>query len=130
MDNKQFMDIVRSKYIQNGVMQIDKEKCTQCGQCIDNCPFKCWEMSKGQYPELKEEYDCFSCSNCKRVCPFTKPNNSWLHQMIRKIIEGRVGLLNNLMVYLDQSSGYGQQLQGEEFWKMNGQKTITARESM
>jgi hypothetical protein len=34
------------------------------------------------------------------------------------------------MVTLDQASGYGQQLQGREFWEMDGQKSITTRESM
>jgi hypothetical protein len=50
--------------------------------------------------------------------------------MIRKIIEGRISPLNKLMVRLDQTSGYGYQLQGKKFWKMSGQKTITARESL
>ena len=69
MDNDQFMDIVRSKYIQNGVMKADKDICTQCGLCIKNCPFKCWEMGEDEYPKLKDEYDCFSCSNCMVACP-------------------------------------------------------------
>ena len=50
--------------------------------------------------------------------------------MIRKVIESRVSPLNKLMVQLDQASGYGQQLQDKKFWKMDGSKTITARESM
>lgn len=69
MDNEQFMDIVRSKYVENGVMAADREKCTQCGLCIQNCPFKCWEMGEDEYPRLKDEYDCFSCSNCAVACP-------------------------------------------------------------
>lgn len=69
MDNEQFMDIVRSKYIQNGVMKVDKDICTQCELCIKNCPFKCWEMGEDDYPKLKDEYDCFSCSNCAVACP-------------------------------------------------------------
>jgi len=50
--------------------------------------------------------------------------------MIRQIIEGRINPVNKLMVSLDQATGYGQQLHDEKFWKMDGQKTITARESM
>jgi len=69
MDNEQFLDIVRSKYIQNGIMEADREKCTQCGLCIKNCPFKCWEMGEDDYPKLKDEYDCFTCSNCMVACP-------------------------------------------------------------
>jgi len=69
MDNEQFMDIVRSQHIQNGVMAVDRDSCTQCGLCIRNCPFKCWEMGEDDYPKLKDEYDCFSCSNCAVACP-------------------------------------------------------------
>jgi hypothetical protein len=50
--------------------------------------------------------------------------------MIRNIIDARVSPLNKLMVRLDQTSGYGRQLQDTEFWKRDGHKTITARESM
>jgi hypothetical protein len=53
-----------------------------------------------------------------------------LHQLIRKAIETKISPLNNLMVRLDQASGYGQQLQNTGFWKRDGHKTITARESM
>jgi hypothetical protein len=50
--------------------------------------------------------------------------------MIRTAIQGKIDPLNRVMVTLDQASGYGQQLQDTEFWKMDGQKSITAREHM
>jgi hypothetical protein len=50
--------------------------------------------------------------------------------MIRKIIEAKISPLNKLMIRLDQASGYGHQLQDTEFWKRDGHKAITARESM
>lgn len=123
------------------------EFCEACMLCADECPSssipqtpRTWEgpspaNNPGVYkwyitPEPCYDFNGFSCSNCKRVCPFTKPNNSWLHQMIRKIIEGRIQPLNNLMVTLDQASGYGQQLQDTDFWKLDGQKNITSREAM
>jgi len=123
------------------------EFCEACKLCADDCPSqsishgpRTWEGTSpsnnpGTYkwyihPETCFDYNGFSCSNCKRVCPFTKPNNSWLHRMIRKIIETRIVPLNRVMVSLDQASGYGRQLQDTEFWKMGGHKTITGRESM
>ena len=45
------------------------DRCTGCGLCVDNCPFKCWVMEEGAIPELKEDYACFSCSNCMVACP-------------------------------------------------------------
>jgi ferredoxin len=50
-------------------MKVDAEKCTSCGLCIKNCPFKCWEMGEDKIPKLKDGYACFSCSNCMVVCP-------------------------------------------------------------
>ncbi len=123
------------------------EFCEACMLCADHCPSRSipegertWKgpspaNNPGTHkwyitPETCYDFNGFSCSNCKRVCPFTKPNNSWLHRMIRVIIAGRAKPLNNLMVTLDQASGYGHQLQGADFWKLDGQKNITARESM
>jgi nitroreductase/NAD-dependent dihydropyrimidine dehydrogenase PreA subunit len=69
MDQDQLKDIVRPKDAQMGVMEVDEEKCTSCGLCVDNCPFKCWTMEEGGIPELKDDYACFSCSNCMVACP-------------------------------------------------------------
>lgn len=33
-------------------------------------------------------------------------------------------------VTFDRASGYGHQLQAKDFWKMDGQESITARESV
>ncbi len=123
------------------------EFCETCKLCAEHCSSrsitdgpKTWEGKSPSnnpgafkwYIDSEKCYDFngFSCSNCKRVCPFTKPNNSWLHRVIRKFIEVRVEPLNKLMVNLDQSSGYGQQLQDKGFWGLDGQRSITARESM
>jgi len=61
--------LLRPEEIQNGVMKVDPEKCTSCGLCIQNCPFKCWEMGKKDIPRLREGYACFSCFNCMVACP-------------------------------------------------------------
>ena len=69
MDPDQLKQIVRPKDVQMGVMEVDEDKCTSCGLCVDNCPFKCWTMEEGGTPDLKDEYECFSCSNCMVACP-------------------------------------------------------------
>jgi reductive dehalogenase len=137
------MPLIPDPRISFGVVEF----CKACLLCADDCPSnaitngsRTWEGKSPSnnpgtlkwYIESEKCYDFngFSCSNCKRICPFTKPNNSWLHRIVRKAIEGRIGPLNALMVTLDQASGYGQQLQSQEFWRMDGTKCITSRESM
>ncbi len=61
--------ILRPENAHMGVMQVDKEICTGCGLCIQNCPFKAWEMGEDDFPKLKDEYECFSCYNCMVACP-------------------------------------------------------------
>ncbi|MBW1711217.1 MAG: nitroreductase family protein [Deltaproteobacteria bacterium] len=62
-------DILRPENAHMGVMEVDKDICTSCGLCVDNCPFKAWEMDEDDHPRLKEEYECFSCYNCMVACP-------------------------------------------------------------
>ncbi|MDP8216021.1 MAG: 4Fe-4S binding protein [Candidatus Kaelpia imicola] len=47
-------------------VQIDKEKCTQCGACIRACPL---EAAEGRVNGKKSPADCFSCARCLNVCP-------------------------------------------------------------
>jgi nitroreductase/NAD-dependent dihydropyrimidine dehydrogenase PreA subunit len=61
--------LLRPEGITNGVMKADPEKCTGCGLCIQNCPFKCWEMGSDNIPRMKSKYICFSCFNCLIACP-------------------------------------------------------------
>lgn len=62
--------IFRPTGIQPGVMKVDAEKCTQCGLCIENCPFSCWEKDADDIPKMKKgNVGCFSCFNCMVACP-------------------------------------------------------------
>jgi reductive dehalogenase len=123
------------------------EFCEGCMLCAEDCPSESvtrgpmtWEGTSASnhpgsfkwYTKVEGCYDFngFSCSNCKRVCPFNKPNNSWLHRVIRKMIEGRLVPADRVMVQLDQASGYGAQTNDTEFWQMDGSSSITAREKM
>ena len=124
-----------------------KEFCEACMLCAEHCPSgavttgpRTWKgttpvNSPGAFKWYAEQEKCydfngFSCSNCKRVCPFNKPNNSWLHRLTRDIIKGRIKALDKVMVTFDQASGYGEQVPDTEYWKMDGSKSITAREKM
>ncbi|UCD83950.1 MAG: nitroreductase family protein [Deltaproteobacteria bacterium] len=61
--------ILRPETVHMGVMKADSEKCTNCMLCIDNCPFRAWEVGENEVPRMKEEYACFSCFNCMVACP-------------------------------------------------------------
>jgi len=63
-----------------GTVKIDKEKCTQCGLCVQNCLTKKLEMDEDNYPRVKEKWDgmpgkpdhpwpCFACWQCLVPCP-------------------------------------------------------------
>jgi nitroreductase/NAD-dependent dihydropyrimidine dehydrogenase PreA subunit len=69
MEWETLQEIVRPKEVHPGVMKVDPDKCTNCGLCIENCPFKCLEMDDFGYPKLRDEYVCFTCSNCMVACP-------------------------------------------------------------
>jgi reductive dehalogenase len=137
------MPLIPDSPIDFGVVEF----CERCLLCAKDCPSESiskgpqtWEgkspsNNNGTFkwyiqPEPCYDFNGFSCSNCKRVCPFNKPNNSWLHKMIRQAIKSRIKPLNKVMVTFDQASGYGKQLEDRDFWEMDGQKCITSRESM
>ena len=124
-----------------------KEFCKACLLCAEECPSgavtkgpQTWEGKSpvtrpGAFKWYAEQEKCydfngFSCSNCKRVCPFNKPNNSWLHRLTRDFIKGRIQPLDKIMVQFDQASGYGRHVPTKEFWKADGSQSITAREKM
>ena len=124
-----------------------KEFCEACMTCAEDCPSgsitkgpMTWEgKSESNNPGTNKwyvepegcyDYNGFSCSNCKRNCPFNKPNNSWLHKVIREAISVRSVGLDKGMVKLDQASGYGVQAPDIDFWKKDGSASITAREKM
>jgi ferredoxin len=47
-------------------VNVDQEKCTECGACIKTCPL---EAAKGRVERKRFPADCFSCARCLNVCP-------------------------------------------------------------
>ncbi|MGD2201651.1 MAG: electron transfer flavoprotein subunit alpha [Candidatus Bathyarchaeota archaeon] len=45
---------------------LDKEKCTNCGLCIQSCPFAAIKMGE-DYPEILD--NCRLCGECVEACP-------------------------------------------------------------
>ena len=47
--------------------RIDEERCTQCGECVLECPAGVIAMDG--YPKMTNEAGCFQCQHCLAVCP-------------------------------------------------------------
>ena len=49
---------------------IDQELCTQCGACVDDCPFHIIELAP-DFPALNpaRAHHCIRCQHCLAVCP-------------------------------------------------------------
>jgi nitroreductase/ferredoxin len=61
--------MLRPTGVQSGVMKVDPEKCTSCGLCLQNCPYRCWDMDEEKHPRMNDTHLCFSCFNCMVACP-------------------------------------------------------------
>lgn len=49
-------------------VEIDREKCEGCGECVDNCPAEVLEM-KDDKAEVVNPDECLGCESCVSVCP-------------------------------------------------------------
>ncbi|RLF02420.1 MAG: hypothetical protein DRJ59_03685 [Thermoprotei archaeon] len=50
------------------VISIDREKCILCGQCVEECPRKVFEM-KEEGVSVSNPYVCSLCMSCVKICP-------------------------------------------------------------
>ncbi len=71
-DKDKFIDEIRKKGVVveelKDKINLDKEKCIDCGACISLCPVNCLSMEDF---ELKVEEDkCILCGRCVKACPF------------------------------------------------------------
>lgn len=57
------------------MLNIDLEKCTGCGACVQRCPKQCisWTTKEFgfRYPHI-DEHTCVKCGMCDKVCPINK----------------------------------------------------------
>lgn len=81
--------------------RIDEERCTQCGECAEDCPANVIIMD--DLPEIINEEGCYRCQHCLAICPTgavsilgNDPDDSTLLQgnmpdpvMLETLIKGR-----------------------------------------
>ncbi|MBE0429893.1 MAG: 4Fe-4S binding protein [Thermoleophilia bacterium] len=48
---------------------IDREECTGCGICVDECPQECLELDSEDIAVLAQPESCDSCATCEESCP-------------------------------------------------------------
>jgi len=46
---------------------LDEERCTQCGECAEDCPAGI--ISMDDFPEITNAERCYQCQHCLAVCP-------------------------------------------------------------
>ncbi len=110
--------------------------CRLCKKCAKFCPSRSisdgeptWESpwdtpsnNNGVYKWYVNADTCYDfwirnstdCSNCVRVCPFTKPPGL-LHDVVRFFI-GNFPILNRIWIKLDYLMGYGNSKEADKFW--------------
>lgn len=58
------------------MLDVNFEKCTGCGACVQRCPAQCISWRKKEfgfrYPKI-DETACLNCGLCEQVCPVEKP---------------------------------------------------------
>ena len=54
------------------MLELNLEKCTACGACVQKCPKNCIILESDEngflYPSINTE-DCINCGLCEKVCP-------------------------------------------------------------
>lgn len=66
---EEFKPMLRPSGVESGIMKVDSDKCTGCGLCIENCPFKCLERDDEGRAKMRSGCLCMSCFNCTVACP-------------------------------------------------------------
>lgn len=126
------MPLLHDKPIKFGAVEF----CEVCGKCADLCPGnsifagpRAWtgnniSNNDGVYKWYNNHEGCLrywresglSCSSCISVCPFNKPEG-WLHDATRIMIGAKSGAIDQLLLKLDDASGYGNFPKDKETYK-------------
>ncbi|MBS3817963.1 reductive dehalogenase [bacterium] len=115
------------------------EFCKVCKRCAEACPCNCLSFEDEPSFEVKGPWNnpghkawfedspqCLAywqestsgCSNCLRVCPWTKKDKTVIHQII-KGASAKIPALDAFFTSMDESFGYGRQRSARKWWDLN-----------
>jgi epoxyqueuosine reductase QueG len=112
------------------------EFCDVCGKCAEECPANAISKVKrtadaidmsnnpGVLKWPAKHTNCLrywretglDCGSCIRSCPFNKAEG-WLHEATRALIGLRSGTVGQMILKMDDASGYGKQQDSTRYWK-------------
>ncbi len=49
--------------------KVNKEECTACGTCVEECPSEAIVISEEEGCAVVDEEECVECGACEEVCP-------------------------------------------------------------
>ncbi len=55
--------------MRTAIVEIDLDKCTGCGDCVELCPFGIVTLVNGKAIIARPE-DCDYCTDCEIFCPY------------------------------------------------------------
>lgn len=80
------------------MIEIDYQKCTGCGACVQTCLISCieWETKElgFQYPIVNKE-KCINCGNCVNVCPINISSRVSSHRRAYAVVNRNKEVLYN-----------------------------------
>lgn len=60
---------MKNQYLKNvSTLNLNRDKCTGCGKCIEVCPHKVFDLENGK-SKIIEKDRCMECGACAKNCP-------------------------------------------------------------
>ncbi|MFO7682238.1 MAG: reductive dehalogenase [Chloroflexota bacterium] len=129
------LPVAVDKPIDAGIMQF----CASCKKCAEACPSESlsfdeptWETrggwnNPGHKAYFEDATTCMAywreqagtnCGICFAVCPFSKKDNAWVHEVV-KAGSSVAPFMNSFFRTMDDAFGYGTQASSEEWWSLD-----------